>query len=87
MLNSIKDCFVTGKWDEDQDAATMLKEDGKRGRRKSQLGQLYYNKIFRFMFEEKISTIINDSEHLVLFNGKGKTLNICRDGGHESSLK
>lgn len=30
MLNSIRDCFVTGKWDENQDAATLLKEDGKR---------------------------------------------------------
>lgn len=28
MLNSIRDCFVTGKWDEGQDAATLLKEDG-----------------------------------------------------------
>ncbi|XP_010735940.3 ribosome biogenesis protein BMS1 homolog isoform X1 [Larimichthys crocea] len=27
MLNSIRDCFVTGKWDENQDAATLLKED------------------------------------------------------------
>ncbi|XP_040033013.2 ribosome biogenesis protein BMS1 homolog isoform X2 [Gasterosteus aculeatus] len=27
MLNSIRDCFVTGKWDESQDAATLLKED------------------------------------------------------------
>ncbi|XP_034716477.1 ribosome biogenesis protein BMS1 homolog isoform X4 [Etheostoma cragini] len=27
MLNSIRDCFVTGKWEEDQDAATLLKED------------------------------------------------------------
>ncbi|XP_029954384.1 ribosome biogenesis protein BMS1 homolog isoform X1 [Salarias fasciatus] len=27
MLNSIRDCFVTGKWEEDQDAATQLKED------------------------------------------------------------
>uniref|UniRef100_A0A3Q2ZJA5 BMS1 ribosome biogenesis factor n=1 Tax=Hippocampus comes TaxID=109280 RepID=A0A3Q2ZJA5_HIPCM len=26
MLDSIKDCFVTGKWEEDQDAATLLKE-------------------------------------------------------------
>ncbi|XP_061120151.1 ribosome biogenesis protein BMS1 homolog isoform X2 [Syngnathus typhle] len=26
MLNSIRDCFVTGKWEEDQDAATRLKE-------------------------------------------------------------
>ncbi|XP_061562454.1 ribosome biogenesis protein BMS1 homolog isoform X1 [Phycodurus eques] len=26
MLNSIRDCFVTGKWEEDQDAATLLKE-------------------------------------------------------------
>ncbi|XP_068439997.1 ribosome biogenesis protein BMS1 homolog isoform X2 [Clinocottus analis] len=26
-LNSIRDCFVTGKWDESQDAATLLKED------------------------------------------------------------
>ncbi|XP_061665530.1 ribosome biogenesis protein BMS1 homolog isoform X2 [Syngnathoides biaculeatus] len=26
-MNSIKDCFVTGKWEEDQDAATLLKED------------------------------------------------------------
>uniref|UniRef100_A0A8C3ABE1 BMS1 ribosome biogenesis factor n=1 Tax=Cyclopterus lumpus TaxID=8103 RepID=A0A8C3ABE1_CYCLU len=31
MLNSIRDCFVTGKWDESQDAATLLKEDGERG--------------------------------------------------------
>lgn len=30
MLNSIRDCFVTGKWEEGQDAATLLKEDGKR---------------------------------------------------------
>nr|XP_055032289.1 ribosome biogenesis protein BMS1 homolog [Misgurnus anguillicaudatus]XP_055032290.1 ribosome biogenesis protein BMS1 homolog [Misgurnus anguillicaudatus] len=27
MLASIKDCFVTGKWEEDKDAATLLKED------------------------------------------------------------
>uniref|UniRef100_A0A4W6FIE0 BMS1 ribosome biogenesis factor n=1 Tax=Lates calcarifer TaxID=8187 RepID=A0A4W6FIE0_LATCA len=27
MLNSIRDCFVTGKWEESQDAATLLKED------------------------------------------------------------
>ncbi|XP_053721325.1 ribosome biogenesis protein BMS1 homolog isoform X2 [Synchiropus splendidus] len=27
MLNSIRNCFVTGKWDESQDAATLLKED------------------------------------------------------------
>ncbi|KAK1881184.1 Ribosome biogenesis protein BMS1 like [Dissostichus eleginoides] len=27
MLNSIRDCFVTGKWEEGQDAATLLKED------------------------------------------------------------
>ena len=30
MLNSIRDCFVTGKWEEGQDAATLLKEDGKK---------------------------------------------------------
>lgn len=28
MLSSIRDCFVTGKWEEGQDAATLLKEDG-----------------------------------------------------------
>lgn len=28
MLNSIRDCFVTGTWEEGQDAATLLKEDG-----------------------------------------------------------
>ncbi|XP_051524048.1 ribosome biogenesis protein BMS1 homolog [Myxocyprinus asiaticus] len=28
MLASIRDCFVTGKWEEDKDAATLLKEDG-----------------------------------------------------------
>ncbi|KAG9338325.1 hypothetical protein JZ751_025881 [Albula glossodonta] len=28
MLNSIRDCFVTGTWEEDKDAATLLKEDG-----------------------------------------------------------
>ncbi|KAK2815459.1 hypothetical protein Q5P01_025926 [Channa striata] len=27
MLNSIRDCFVTGKWEEGQDAVTLLKED------------------------------------------------------------
>ncbi|KAM4524339.1 ribosome biogenesis protein BMS1 homolog isoform 2-T3 [Odontesthes bonariensis] len=27
MLKSIRDCFVTGKWDEGQDAATLLKDD------------------------------------------------------------
>ncbi|MBN3295779.1 BMS1 protein, partial [Amia calva] len=27
MLNSIRDCFVTGKWEEGKDAATLLKED------------------------------------------------------------
>lgn len=29
MLASIRDCFVTGKWEGDKDAATLLKEDGK----------------------------------------------------------
>ncbi len=38
MLNSIRDCFVTGKWEDGQDAATLLKEDGKRAR-KTGLGQ------------------------------------------------
>ncbi|KAF7648950.1 hypothetical protein LDENG_00149650, partial [Lucifuga dentata] len=27
MMNSVRDCFVTGKWEEGQDAATLLKED------------------------------------------------------------
>ncbi|KAM6951121.1 ribosome biogenesis protein BMS1 homolog [Aplochiton taeniatus] len=27
MLDSIRDCFVTGKWEEGEDAATLLKED------------------------------------------------------------
>ncbi|XP_028991031.1 LOW QUALITY PROTEIN: ribosome biogenesis protein BMS1 homolog [Betta splendens] len=27
VLDSIRDCFVTGKWEEDQDAATLLRED------------------------------------------------------------
>ncbi|XP_034049597.1 ribosome biogenesis protein BMS1 homolog isoform X1 [Thalassophryne amazonica] len=27
VLDSIRDCFVTGKWEEDQDAAALLKED------------------------------------------------------------
>lgn len=30
MINSIRDCFVTGKWDATQDAATLLKQDGKK---------------------------------------------------------
>lgn len=30
MLNSIRDCFVTGKWEEQQDASTLLKQDGKK---------------------------------------------------------
>lgn len=29
MLASIRDCFVTGKWEGDKDAATLLKDDGK----------------------------------------------------------
>lgn len=36
MLNSIRDCFVTGKWEEGQDAATLLKEDGEWRRWKSE---------------------------------------------------
>lgn len=28
MLASIRDCFVTGKWEGHKDAATLLKEDG-----------------------------------------------------------
>uniref|UniRef100_A0A3P9MEK9 BMS1 ribosome biogenesis factor n=1 Tax=Oryzias latipes TaxID=8090 RepID=A0A3P9MEK9_ORYLA len=27
MLDTIRDCFVTGKWDDGQDAATLLKQD------------------------------------------------------------
>ncbi|XP_011616339.2 ribosome biogenesis protein BMS1 homolog isoform X1 [Takifugu rubripes] len=27
MFNSIRDCFITGKWDATQDAATLLKQD------------------------------------------------------------
>ncbi|KAM9716381.1 ribosome biogenesis protein BMS1 homolog [Menidia menidia] len=27
VMDSIRDCFVTGKWEEDQDAATLLKQD------------------------------------------------------------
>uniref|UniRef100_A0A3P8X9H7 Bms1-type G domain-containing protein n=1 Tax=Esox lucius TaxID=8010 RepID=A0A3P8X9H7_ESOLU len=27
MFDSIRDCFVTGKWEDDQDAATLLKQD------------------------------------------------------------
>lgn len=30
MFNSIRDCFITGKWDATQDAATLLKQDGKK---------------------------------------------------------
>lgn len=30
MFDSIRDCFVTGKWDGDQDAFTLLKENGKK---------------------------------------------------------
>lgn len=26
-MNSIRDCFVTGKWEEDKDAAKILAED------------------------------------------------------------
>lgn len=36
MLNSIRDCFVTGKWEEAQDAATLLKEDGERSKHRPQ---------------------------------------------------
>lgn len=27
VMNSIRDCFVTGKWEEDKDAAKILAED------------------------------------------------------------
>ena len=27
-MDSIRDCFVTGKWDAAEDAETLLKEDG-----------------------------------------------------------
>ena len=27
-MEQIKDCFVTGTWDETEDAETLLKEDG-----------------------------------------------------------
>lgn len=27
-MSSIKDCFVTGKWEDDKDAAKLLEEDG-----------------------------------------------------------
>ena len=30
MLDSIADCFVTGKWEAWQDAATLLKQDGEQ---------------------------------------------------------
>lgn len=29
VMDSIRDCFVTGKWEADKDAAKLLKEDGK----------------------------------------------------------
>nr|XP_045240589.1 ribosome biogenesis protein BMS1 homolog isoform X3 [Macaca fascicularis]XP_045240590.1 ribosome biogenesis protein BMS1 homolog isoform X3 [Macaca fascicularis] len=29
VMNSIRDCFVTGKWEDDKDAAKVLAEDGK----------------------------------------------------------
>lgn len=28
VMSSIRDCFVTGKWEEDKDAAKLLEEDG-----------------------------------------------------------
>lgn len=30
VMSSIRDCFVTGKWEEDKDAAKLLEEDGKK---------------------------------------------------------
>lgn len=27
-MSSIRDCFVTGKWEDDKDAAKLLEEDG-----------------------------------------------------------
>lgn len=29
VMNSIRDCFVTGKWEDDKDAAKILAEEGK----------------------------------------------------------
>ena len=29
MIESIRDCFVTGKWDKSRDAQTLLDQDGK----------------------------------------------------------
>ena len=28
VMNNIRDCFVTGKWEDDKDAAKLLEEDG-----------------------------------------------------------
>lgn len=28
VMSSIRDCFVTGKWEDDKDAAKLLEEDG-----------------------------------------------------------
>lgn len=57
MLNSIRDCFVTGKWDDNQDAATLLKEDGKRG--EPVLVKLTLLKKLRLMVEKKCCVLDN----------------------------
>lgn len=49
MLNSIRDCFVTGKWEEGQDAATLLKEDGEWRRWKSESSN---TEVFFFFYRQ-----------------------------------
>lgn len=49
MFNSIRDCFITGKWDETQDAATLLKQDGKKCPMRGGGKQLKYDVMIELM--------------------------------------
>lgn len=51
MLASIRDCFVTGKWEGDKDAATLLKEDGKD--------------IVSFFFSKELGILVFSNLHLL----------------------
>ena len=43
MLESIKDCFVTGSWADDEDAAKLLANDGKTELHLPSFGTVFAN--------------------------------------------
>ena len=56
-MNSIRDCFVTGKWEEDKDAAKLLAEDGKSCILQRRLPSLYL--IFFHIFNSQVEILVN----------------------------